>query len=465
MSNHALDPNLVTIETPTPHSANQRLLMSAFHIRGLNELWIANGTKWGKSLGGGSAIGSVAPLRKNNLFRWVAPIYQQAKIGFKYCKRILPSDPYVDINNSGPSITIPSIETIIEFWHGQHPTSLEGEACNGYILDECAKMKEDVYSAAKTTVTVTRGPIVGFSTPLGKNWFFHKCMEAKAEYEWALAKGIAPRKVFITAPTSDNPWVSKEAIEQARKDLPERLFRQYYLAEFLDDGSTFLGFRECYYTDPIDMYEAHQVWTHPEEAKKAHVVIGADWAKSVDWTVFIAVDINTRRVVGFERFHKWAYTEAIRQLVRFAKRFGEVAAIWHDKTGVGQAIDDQLAYTSLPYQGIIFSNASKSNMVNGLITTIESKRIGLPRWNVLDTELDIYEVAVNPIGTMTYSAPDGKHDDTVSALMLANAALDQYGDRDVNIKFLEDLAKEEQIEKPEPGSLEAYYNDLAEDED
>ena len=157
----------VKIGTP-PHSDKQKLIMNAFFIPGLIEMWVACGSKFGKTFAASSAISLAFPLKQQALWRWVAPIYTQSKIGFKYCKRMLPPEPYVRPNESNLSLSIPAIDSQIQFFHGQHPESLEGEATAGNILDECAKMKEGVYESAKTTTTVTRGPIIGISTPKGK---------------------------------------------------------------------------------------------------------------------------------------------------------------------------------------------------------------------------------------------------------------------------------------------------------
>ena len=448
------------LNLPQPHSREQRIMFQAFSCPGLLEAWFACGTKFGKSAGSSIGLVSAAWIKKDALFRWVAPIHSQATIGMKYHERILPEETRSP-NQSKYRLLINHNKTVIEYKSGKHPEDLEGEGVTGgYGLDEAAKMKRQVYDSAKTTVTVTRAPIIGFSTPKGKNWFYNKCMEAKEEMDWCLANGTAPTKIFVTAPSTVNPMVSAAAIEDMRKSLPDRLFRQYVLAEFVDDGSTFLGFRECYYTDKIEMFTEHQAW-FGDECAKSQVVIGVDWAKTIDWTVFIAMDIVTRKMIAFERFHKRAYTQAIRQLVKFASRFEDVLVVYHDKTGVGQAIDDQLAYTKLPYVGITFTNTSKTNMVNSLITAVETKQIGLVQWNVLDSELDAYEVSTNELGTMTYGAPDGQHDDAVCSLMLANSALEKYADRDMGVRFLEDLKEDTEVSQSE---LDAYYNEMREED-
>ena len=181
-----------------------------------------------------------------------------------------------------------------------------------------------------------------------------------------------------------------------------------------------------------------------------------------DWTVFFAISMThgIARVVGFERFHRKTYTEAIRNLVRFSRRFKKVEVVYHDKTGVGVAIDDQLAFTDLNYVGINFTNQSKSEMVNRLMTAFEQKQIIIPKWNVLHSELDSFEVKVNATGSMSYNAANGSHDDTICALMLANQAALQYGDRNLEVKFLEDLPRANST-----STLSNYYNNIIDDYD
>lgn len=462
---------------PEPLSAKQRIIMNAPLTIGLSELWVASGTKFGKTFGLSAGMVRKTLSMQGGLLRWIAPIYAQTKIGFKYAKRIFPPPPHTKIDNHDLSLTVSGLDSRLEFKSGKFPEDLEGEGTHANALDEAAKMQQQVYDSTKTTTTVTRGPIIAISTPRGKNWFYAKCMEAKEEMEWAKKKGMQPTKMFITAPSTDNPLVSAAAVEEARRSMPERLFRQYYLAEFMDDGSVFMGYRECLNGPELQFDGPSCLWISPLYSAGT-VVIGADWAKTVDYTVFIAFDIVTHEMVGFQRFHKTPYTEAIRKLVLFAKKFSDVIIINHDKTGLGQVIDDQLAYTDLPYEGITFTNAIKALMVGQLITSIEHRSLSLPNWPEMISELESYEVATNAIGTMTYAAVPGKHDDIISAMMLAHAALVQYSDTGADINFMEELGKP--VTTADRGKtagkdaakipaavnpIEAFYRSIREDDD
>lgn len=452
---------------PKPHGEKQALIINSFLDPDVREIWVPSGSKFGKTSGASIGISSRLMMSQSALGRWIAPIYSQAKIGFKYCRKILPTAPDCDINKSEPSITIVSNDTRLEFKSGKFPEDLEGEATNVNVLDEAAKMIQQVYDSTKTTTTVTRGLIAAFSTPRGKNWFYVKCMEAKERMEHDIRMGRKPTHIYVRASSIENPFVTKEAVEEAKRALPDRLFRQYFLAEFLDDGAVFVGYQDCVEAGPVLDFNGHHShkWFH-DDAKTAPVVVGADWAKTEDRTVFIAIDLRTRRVVGFQRFFKTPYTEAIRRLKVFCDTFYDVVSVMHDKTGLGQVIDDYLAQTEMPYEGVTFTNQSKNNMVTQLITGIEQQDIWIPNWPTMLAELDAYEVTTTLAGNLTYSAPHGKHDDIVSALMLAYTALIRYGDTEMEVSEIGEKVPTKSVPKETkdaPSALERFYTDLQDD--
>ena len=219
------EPVSVEVQPPIGHTKKQRLIMSAFQTPGLRKIYVACGTKYGKSISAGvceSQAGLNAPGTK---WRWIAPIYEQAKVGMEYFKKLLPPSPHTDFKENMMRIHMPYIDTEFQFWHCKNPSSLEGAGISGNIFDEAAKCSYDAVAAAHTTVTFTKGPQGYFSTPLGKNWFYRECMEALEHMRWSLKAGRQPERVFLTAPTIDNPFIDPAVIEEARRSLPDRLFR------------------------------------------------------------------------------------------------------------------------------------------------------------------------------------------------------------------------------------------------
>ena len=342
---------------------------------------------------------------------------------------------------------IPHLDIESQFWHGQSPEDLEGEAIFGQVNDECAKLKKQVFDSSMTTWTFTQAQVLNISTPRGKrSWFYAGCMRAKEEMEAARREKRIPREVFYTAATRKNPFVPQASIDEAKRILPERLFRQYHLAEFIDDGNTFpqikidteIWKKEFYIDSSIEQ------WIHPD-AKEISIVAGCDWAKKNDYTVLICLDHSKVpfKCVGFLRFHQEKYTSQVIRVYKFLKRFKSCEILYHDKTGVGEAIDDLLSeIPDFVYHGIVFTNASKALMVNALITGIEQDKVLFPWWPTLEHEFNVYEVDTDDLGRARFGAPEGDHDDIVSAYFLAYAAAEEYGEREYKARFLEELPAE-----------------------
>lgn len=454
------DVKTVEIQPPKPHSRKQELIMRAFLFPEVREVFVACGSKFGKSLGAATCLTNAVMNKHGGRWRWLAPLYRQSKIGMDYFSKLVPPSPHSEFSYAKMRIDFPLLDSNIEFMHTQTPVDLEGAAIDGQIGDEAAKMPYQAYVSARTTQTFTRGPSMWVSTPYGKNWFYKRYMECKEQMEWAISKGQVPTVLAIHAPTISNPFVHPDVIAQAKQDLPDRLFRQYYGAEFCDESSIFIGYNECSTGPELEFESANQHhWLHADHAK-ASVVIGADWAKVRDYAVFVAIDYNAtpKKVVGFQRFHGISYVAAVKELYQFSKNFKQVSTIWHDKTGVGEALDDMLGHFPLPFMGFTFSNQSKASIVNGLGLTFEKKDIDIPKWGILLSELATYEVTVSDTGLMRYNASAGSHDDTVIALGLANAAASEYQQGSFEVRLLDDLPKDRRL-----NSLERYYNDLISD--
>ncbi len=190
--------------------------------------------------------------------------------------------------------------------------------------------------------------------------------------------------------------LSRDEIEDARRHLPDNVFRELYLAEASDDEGNPFGIaaiRRC--VKPLSTLPA--------------VAFGIDLAKSVDWTTVYGLDIN-KTVCVFERFQKpWNETiDEIRYIV------GKVRA-FVDSTGVGDAVLESLQKGGHSnFEGFKFTSSSKQQLMEGLAIAIQQQQIGFPD-GVTVNELESFEYEYTRTG-VRYSAPDGMHDDFDSRL-------------------------------------------------
>ena len=187
-----------------------------------------------------------------------------------------------------------------------------------------------------------------------------------------------------------------EEINEAKRDLPEGVFKELYLADASEDGSNPFGYsqiQQCVY--PLS--------TLPP------VCFGIDLAKSHDWTVVIGLD-KSQNVCFFERWQSdWrATTNKIIELPNVPMAI--------DSTGVGDPIGEDVARVK-DVELVRFTSQSKQQMMEGLAVQIQKRSITFPEGHIKD-ELENFEYEYTRTG-VKYSAPSGLHDDCVCALALA----------------------------------------------
>ena len=212
---------------------------------------------------------------------WVAPVYPVARIAYRRMKRFLPAAVYT-ANESELCLTLGNGAAIV-FKSGDKADSLYGEDVYAAVIDEASRVREDSFHAVRTTLTATRGPIRIIGNVKGRqNWAYRLARMAE--------QGTPDMAYFrLTAYDAVKAGVlDAEEIEDARRALPESVFRELYLAEPSDDGGNPFGvaaIRSC--IAPLSTADP--------------VAWGIDLAKSQDYTVAIALD-QEKRVCRFERW-------------------------------------------------------------------------------------------------------------------------------------------------------------------
>ena len=325
-------------------------------------------------------------------FWWVAPILAQARIPFRRMKRGLPQGMY-SVNETELTLTLAN-DAVIWFKGGDHPDSLYGEDVYAAVIDEATRVKEESWHAVRSTLTATRGPIRLIGNVKGRrNWAYNLARKAEAgELDWHYAK--------ITAYDAIQAGIlAEDEVEDARRQLPDSVFRELYLAEPSDDGGNPFG---------IDAISAQLAPLHLDCPPD---VWGIDLAKSTDWTVFIGL-CSHGAVCRFERFQKpWQETiHAICQLPSARRAF-------LDSTGVGDPVLEAVQRAGWPCEGFKFSQTSKQQIMEGLAVAIQQHQVTYPD-GPIRAELDSFEYVYSRTG-VHYSAPEGLHDDCVCALALA----------------------------------------------
>lgn len=353
------------------------------------------GRRFGKTKAG-AALAIKAAAEGKRVW-WIAPTYSMAGEGYRDIRALAYQIPGADIRESERIIRFPGGGEA-QAKTGDDPQKLRGAGLDLVIFDEAAFMKADVWTdAIRPALADKQGRALFLSTPFGRNWFFDLYTKALDHPDW---------QVF-TFPTAANPFIPAAEIEAARLSQPERVFKQEWLAEFVDDaGSVFRNIQACATADAQE---------RRKEGRR--YVCGVDLGKVNDFTVFAVIDTTTDALVYLDRFNQIDYTLQLGRLQALHDRFAfDNITI---ERNIGEMFIEQATRAGLPVTPFQTTAASKPKLIDDLVLAFEREAIRIIPDRVLMNELQAFTMERTTGGTLKYSAPDGAHDDTVIALALA----------------------------------------------
>jgi hypothetical protein len=109
---------------------------------------------------------------------------------------------------------------------GSEATTRGFSAVSLLLVDEAARVSDDLYRAIRPMLSVSGGSLWLMSTPCGKRGFFWDAW-ANGGPEW--------ERIQVTA--EECPRIPREFLEEERRSQGEAWFRQEYLCEFVDTVS------------------------------------------------------------------------------------------------------------------------------------------------------------------------------------------------------------------------------------
>lgn len=332
---------------------------------------------------------------------WVSPTYKQCKKVFKDVERVFASCPAVSKFNKSDLIVHFHNGSELIFYSAEAYDTIRGETFDGLICDEFAFFRPEVWNEVlKATVLVRGKKVLILSTPKGKNLFYNLFNRGKDNDNYISFYGTS----------YDNPFIDPSEIEDARQSLPDHIFRQEYLAEFLDDAaSVFKDFRDCV----------------GQTTKGKYFYAGIDLGRADDYTVITVVNENNEEVYC-DRWRHQPWASIIDKIVPILNRYK--AHTYIEANGTQDAIYEQILskinYNKTKVQPFVTTTKTKPAIIEDLMVMFErqeGKIIGHD-WQL--DELSYFTYEYNPkTRKVKYAAPVGLHDDYVMSRAIANAAL------------------------------------------
>jgi hypothetical protein len=388
----------IKLQLTAPHPAQLRVLQQAkrFNV-------VCCGRRWGKTVLGMDRL--IHPALQGKPVAWFAPNYR------------LLSDVWREVQATLAPVVVRTNQQewrlelrgggVVEMWSLDSPDSGRGRAYATVVVDEAAlvpNLDQAWQQTIRPMLTDKLGDAWFLSTPKGMNYFktlFDRGQDPERK-DWASWQ----------MPTAENPYIDRNEIESAGLDMTEMAFHQEYMALFVNwEGSVFRRVGEAATATPKTQPEAgHQY------------VIGCDWGRSNDYTVFVVVDITAGVVAAMERSTRLDYTLQCERLKVLSERW-QPQQIIAEQNSMGQPIIEQLTRDGLRIDPFTTTNASKAQVVESLALAFERGEIRVLNDPVMVGELVAYQAERLPSGLMRYGAPSGQHDDAVMALAMAWSAV------------------------------------------
>ena len=333
---------------------------------------------------------------------WVSPVYSQANKVMKELMAAIGSSGVVESANlSANEIKLKNGSTII-FRSAERYDNIRGETLDYCVIDEAAFIKDEAWAEAiKPTLLVRGKKCIIVSTPKGKNWFYEL-------YQLGVSADYNEYKSFKGS-SYDTPFISKREIEEAKRTIPENIFKQEYLAEFLDSGG-----------EVFTNLDRHSFIKYPQK-HTAPYFGGVDWGMHEDFTVLTILD-KDGQVVDFYRANNKPWSEIVQDLAQRAKQWN--ASILVETNSIGDPMFERLKDQWANTHPFTTTNKSKQEIIEGLILDFNEDRVHIPHQTLepsLWNELSVFTYEYSPkTRSVRYGHPSGLHDDTVISLAIAN---------------------------------------------
>ena len=397
-----------------PHSEGQKEVLLCDE----RFMVLCAGRRWGKS-----KVGAAKALREarkgNQAVWWVAPTYKVVKRGYAEVVNQIPEGlltkpaPPDSAFDAGRAVRLTFKNgSKMEFYSAERPEGMLGGSCDFLIMDEAATMPEHVWAQIiRPTLADRRGRALFISTPRGKNWFYKL---------WQMGQDdLAQDYISWHFPSMTNPTIPVEEWEQVKSTSTAAVYEQEILAQFISSASS--------------VFRVKDEAVVPMEKPEGHVILGVDWAKHNDYTVFCGVRTSDRRPCYHDRFNEVSWPQQRRLLNEAVDEILETASgitVIIDSTGVGDVMYDDLTEEGLDVVPIKFTPAWKMAAVQLLGADLERELAFIHEEQ--RSEFEAYTYTITEAGRWKYEAGTG-HDDEVSAALLAHWGCVHAGVPDVKM--------------------------------
>ena len=391
-----------TIKGYKPHS-NQRIIHNSINQDDAKYYVLNIGRQFGKTLLCINQMLFWAINKPGSQIAWVSPIYKQSKKVFDELERATVASGLFEYNRS--ELIVKGCKSTIMFFSGERPDNIRGNTFDYLIIDETAFTRSELWSEVLSATVLVKGKKVIFiSTPKGKNHFHQLYLQQNYDVRY--------KSFHFTS--YDNPMIDEADLEERKRSLPDHIFRQEYLAEFLDNASgLFRNIRECIGPGPSGTN-----------------YFGLDIGRADDYTV-LTIQNQDGQLVDVQRWRHNEWSAIIDKVASMIKRYNANGYVEVNNQGdvFFEMLQKKCGNLVQPFTT---TTKSKPMIIEDLAVDFEQKSISVLDVDWFIDELDAFTYVFDPRSRkVKYSAPEGIHDDGVMSLAICNHARKNLSKRGV----------------------------------
>lgn len=383
------------------------------------------GRRWGKTTLAIDQMKGRAAIADSRV-AYVAPTFQQARdIAWEQLKREC-MEAAESINESRLEITLVNGSRIaLRGWEAIE--TLRGQKFDLIVLDEVAMMR-DFWSkwqeVIRPTLTDTKGEGMFISTPRGFNHFYDLFNLQYKDSDF--------RSFHFSS--YDNPFIPKEELDKARKELTEDRFAQEYEADFRKtEGLVYKEFdRKSHVVDEI-----------PEKSWVKYFA-GVDFGFTNPTAIIEIKKDRDRNYYIPREFYRSGNTDAQTADYVASLKFNEVYPDPESASGI-----EELRRRNVNVRDVIKNKDSIRNGINTVRELFKSNRLFIHKDCInLISELETYAYPEKRPGMNEYENPVKEHDHALDALRYAlsmetTSSTDFIEDR-LNAQFARNYTRQSQ---------------------
>ena len=361
------------------------------------------GRQVGKSLLATNLLLKWALENNKSISMYCAPIYSQVRKVFDDVYNVIAGTPLlVSSNKSNYEMVLLNGSKLL-FRSTENADSLRGYTSDFLIIDEAAFVKDNVWDEVlKPTILVRGKKCLFLSTPKNKGNYLYKLDilgqdPDKKEY------------LSIHGSSFDNPFINPEDLYEAKKTMPEDIYRAEVLGEWVDGGGSVFK--------NIDNYCVLPEWRPYQYGKRYYA--GIDVGRQLDFSVLTILD-DEGNVVFVYRDNNKPWDIILNNMIQYLNQYKPTTMM--EVNGIGDPLYDQIQKRYKDIHPFLTTNQSKQQIIEDLIYQLNTGELRLPTEDLfrpLYNELQTFSYSYSPTTRrVQYKAISNAHDDTIMSLAI-----------------------------------------------